>query len=147
MNKTIHFCSSNGELYVNNDGTVDRDKSDLDDWLLTIDRVDLAEWLNWTQMTGMESDCGDCLEFGFWDKAGRYHEPDWDWRRDVFHHKDMDDAHVNRLIEKAKAWINTYRPSSGKELTIQQLKKKIQQAENTHGNVDHIYVTVITDLF
>lgn len=109
MNKTIHFCSSHGEIYINDDGTIDRDRSDLDDWLLTIERVDLDEWLNWTNMTDMGSDCGDCLEFGFWDTDGDYQEPDWGWRKDIFHHKDMDDEQVSRAIEKAKAWISTNR--------------------------------------
>ena len=87
MNKTIHFCSSHGELYINNDGTIDRDRSELDDWLLTIERVNLAEWINWTQESGIGTDCGDCLELGFWDTDGDYQEPDWVWRKELIQNK------------------------------------------------------------
>ena len=42
ITQPIHFISSHGELYVNQDGTVS-DKSDLSDWLLDIAKVDIAE--------------------------------------------------------------------------------------------------------
>ena len=82
----IHFVSSHGELYVNQDGTVS-DKSDLSDWLLDIARVDIDEWKAWTKKHDIESDCGDVLELAYWDKSGRYIQADLDFRNDMVANK------------------------------------------------------------
>lgn len=76
----IHFVSSHGELYINQDGTVS-DKSDLSDWLLDINKVDIDEWKTWTNKHNIESDCGDVLELAYWDKSGDYIEADLDFRK------------------------------------------------------------------
>jgi hypothetical protein len=82
----IHFISSNGELYVNQDGTIS-DKSDLSDWLLDIAKVDIAEWFTWTAKHNIESDCGDVLELAYWDKSGNYIQADLDFRNDMVANK------------------------------------------------------------
>jgi len=152
--KTFHFVSSHGELYINGDGTINKEKSDLgsndaDNWLHTIEKVDMDEWIHWNQLIGiLEPDCGDSLDFGFWDKNGVYHAPDLTWRKEDFVDNGiLTQEQVHRAIEKTKAWLRTYRCTDTKEITIQQLKNEIKRVENEHGNIDHIYVTIITDLF
>lgn len=84
--KLIHFVSSHGELYINQDGTVS-DKSDLSDWLLDIAKIDIDEWKTWTNKHNIESDCGDVLELAYWDKSGDYVEADLDFRKDMVANK------------------------------------------------------------
>ena len=86
ITQPIHFISSHGELYVNQDGTVS-DKSDLSDWLLDIAKVDIAEWFTWTTKHGIKSDCGDVLELAYWDKSGNYIQADLDFRNDMVANK------------------------------------------------------------
>lgn len=82
MSNPIHFISSHGELYVNQDGTISN-KSDLSDWLLDIAKVDIAEWFTWTNKHNIKSDCGDVLELAYWDKSGNYIQADLDFRKDM----------------------------------------------------------------
>lgn len=82
ITQPIHFISSHGELYVNQDGTIS-DKSDLNDWLLDIAKVDIAEWFTWTNKHNIKSDCGDVLELAYWDKSGNYIQADLDFRKDM----------------------------------------------------------------
>ena len=86
ITQPIHFISSHGELYVNQDGTVS-DKSDLSDWLLDIAKVDIAEWFTWTTKHGIKSDCGDVLELAYWDKSGNYIQADLDFCNDMVANK------------------------------------------------------------
>ena len=82
ITQPIHFISSHGELYVNQDGTIS-DKSDLSDWLLDIAKVDIAEWFTWTAKHNIKSDCGDVLELAYWDKSSNYIQADLDFRNDM----------------------------------------------------------------
>lgn len=86
IQNTIHFISSHGELYVNQNGTIS-DKSDLNDWLLNIAKVDIDEWKTWTNKHDIESDCGDVLELAYWDKSGNYIHADLDFRNDMVANK------------------------------------------------------------
>ena len=88
MNTTqpIHFISSHGELYIHQDGTVS-EKSDLSDWLLDIDKVDINEWKTWTNKHNIDSDCGDVLELAYWDKSDNYIQADLDFRNDMVANK------------------------------------------------------------
>jgi len=86
ITQPIHFISSHGELYVNQDGTISG-KSDLSDWLLNIAKVDIAEWFTWTNKHNIKSDCGDVLELAYWDKSGNYIQADLDFRNDMVANK------------------------------------------------------------
>ena len=86
ITQPIHFISSHGELYVNQDGTIS-DKSDLSDWLLDIAKVDIAEWFTWTNKHNIKSDCGDVLELAYWDKSGNYIQANLDFRNDMVESK------------------------------------------------------------
>ena len=86
ITQPIHFISSHGELYVNQDGTISG-KSDLSDWLLNIAKVDIDEWFTWTNKHNIKSDCGDVLELAYWDKSGNYIQADLDFRNDMVANK------------------------------------------------------------
>lgn len=90
--KSIHFVSSHGDLYVFRDGTIDEERTvyhDPDDpnWLQDIGKVDMEELENYYKLSEVPDklDCGDVLDFGYWTKGGVYNVPPLRWRLETFH--------------------------------------------------------------
>jgi hypothetical protein len=116
----MEFISSNGYLYVNEDGTIHPD-SDIEDWLLDIDKVDIEELDNYLSYYDLPlAQGGDVLDFGYWDKGGVYHSPSKQWREDTFHRvsvdSDPDEAkaywnkeRIKEVIDKSFEWIKKNR--------------------------------------
>lgn len=116
----MEFISSNGYLYVNEDGTIHPD-SDIEDWLLDIDKVDIEELDNYLSYYDLPlAQGGDVLDFGYWDKGGIYHPPSKQWREDTFHRvsvdSDPDEAkaywnkeRIKEVIDKSFEWIKKNR--------------------------------------
>ena len=110
-NNTYHFISSNGDLYVNRDGTINQEKSDIDDWLLDIAKVDLEELEHYYKLNEIEGGDldGDVLDFGYWDKKGSYHQPDTDWRNRTFHNGFLGKNSIKEVLIKSELWISINR--------------------------------------
>lgn len=116
----MEFISSNGYLYVNEDGTIHPD-SDIEDWLLDIDKVDIEELDNYLSYYDLPlAQGGDVLDFGYWDKGGIYHPPSKQWREDTFHRvsvdSDPDEAkaywnkeRIKEVIDESFEWIKRNR--------------------------------------
>jgi len=116
----MEFISSNGTLYVNEDGTIHPD-SDRDDWLGTIHRVDIEELDNYLSCYDLPlAQGGDVLDFAYWDKDGVYHLPSRQWREDTFHRvivdSDPDEAkaywtkeRIQEVIDESFEWIKRNR--------------------------------------
>lgn len=117
----MEFISSNGTLYVNEDGTIHPD-SDIDDsWLLDVERIDIEELDNYLSYYDLPlAQGGDVLDFGYWDKNGVYHLPPRQWREDVFHRVSVDsdpdeaksywtEERIQETIDKSFDWIKKNR--------------------------------------
>lgn len=116
----MEFISSNGHLYVNEDGSIHPD-SEMEDWLLDIDKVDIEELDNYLSYYDLPlAQGGDVLDFGYWDKGGIYHPPSKQWREDTFHRvsvdSDPDEAkaywnkeRIKEVIDKSFEWIKKNR--------------------------------------
>lgn len=117
----MEFISSNGTLYVNEDGTIHPD-SDIDDsWLLDVERIDIEELDNYLSYYDLPlAQGGDVLDFGYWDKNGVYHLPPRQWREDVFHRVSVDsdpdeaksywtEERIQETIDKSFDWIKNNR--------------------------------------
>ena len=116
----MEFISSHGYLYVNEDGTIHTD-SDIEDWLLDVERVDIKELDNYLSYYDLPiTEGGDVLDFGYWDKDGVYHMPSRQWREEVFHRvsvdSDPDEAkdywtreEILKVIDKSFNWIKENR--------------------------------------
>lgn len=105
------FESSNGTLLVNRDGTIHED-SDIDDWLVDIDRVDVVELDNYYSSNGLGI-CGggDALDFAYWDRDQKYHLPDRNWRLDTFHPQvpKRTISQIVELVDESFKWIKENR--------------------------------------
>jgi len=116
----MEFISSNGHLYVNEDGTIHPD-SEVEGWLLDIEKVDIEEldnYLSYYDLSGAQD--GDVLDFAYWDKDGVYHLPSRQWREDTFHRvivdSDPDEAkaywtreRIQEVIDESFEWIKKNR--------------------------------------
>lgn len=110
MNEELTFISSNGTLVVDSKGTINNELSDLSDWLNDIGKVDIDELDNYALLMGINPiDSGDVLDFGYWDKKGKYVEPDRWWREQVFHNIYFTKEKNEQIIEKSYDWINQNR--------------------------------------
>jgi len=118
----MEFISSNGTLYVNEDGTINNieweDSYDESSWLLDIERVDIEELDNYLSYYDFElADGGDVLDFAYWDKNGVYHLPSRQWREDTFHKVPISDEEkkfwtseeIMKVIDKSFNWIKENR--------------------------------------
>lgn len=110
INKQYSFDSSHGELIINQHGDV-LPKSELSDWLLGIEKVDVEELVHYYILNGFGNELcdGDVLDFGYWDKEGKYIEPDYYFREKTFHNQKFTDEQVKEAIDKSKEWIKKYR--------------------------------------
>jgi hypothetical protein len=105
----MEFESSNGILLVNEDGTINKD-SELSEWLLEIQKVDIEELDNYYKIQGLElCDGGDVLDFGWWDKKGNYNQPEKSWRLETFHRQDMSEKKIKNIVKQSFDWINKNR--------------------------------------
>lgn len=116
----MEFISSHGYLYVNEDGTIHTD-SDIEDWLLDVERVDIKELDNYLSYYDLPiTEGGDVLDFGYWDKDGVYHMPSRQWREEVFHRVSVDSdpneskdywtrEEILKVIDKSFNWIKENR--------------------------------------
>jgi len=118
----MEFISSDGYVYVNEDGTLDSiewaGSMDKTSWLLDIERVDIEELNNYLSYYDFElADGGDVLDFGYWDKNGVYHLPSRQWREDTFHKVPISDEEkkfwtseeIMKVIDKSFNWIKENR--------------------------------------
>ena len=107
----MEFESSNGTLLVNENGSINKDSDfDNDSWLSEISKVDIEELDNYYKLQGLERcEGGDVLDFGWWDKKGNYNKPDRDWRMEIFHKQDLEEAEVNTIIVTSFQWIEDNR--------------------------------------
>lgn len=104
-----HFISSHGYLYIDKFGNV-LPQSDLSDWLLEIDNVDVEELIHYLQLNGFDGlHDGDVLDFGYWDMNGEYHKPHIGHRKDNFHNQDFRYTQIEEVITKTEQWLNKYR--------------------------------------
>ena len=106
------FQSSCGELVVDENGLVNTEKSELDDWLLDIAKVDMIELSNYYKICGHKENIdldGDVLDFGFWNKEGIYNPPPKSWRIDIFHNCDKSSIEQLKDIDIAEKWIKENR--------------------------------------
>lgn len=116
---SMEFISSNGYIYVNDDGTIDSIESyDTTNWLYDIDRVDIEELDNYLSFYDFElADGGDVLDFGYWDKDGVYYPPSRQWREDTFHKIPISEEEktfwtreeILKVIDKSFNWIKENR--------------------------------------
>ncbi len=105
----MEFESSNGLLLVNEDGTIN-ENSEISEWLLDIEKVDIEELDNYYKIQGLgQCEGGDVLDFGWWDKEGNYNQPEKNWRLEVFHNTELNDKEVDEVVEKSFNWINKNR--------------------------------------
>lgn len=105
----MEFESSNGTLLVNKNGTIDKN-SDLSDWLLDIEKVDIEELDNYYKLNGLKiCEGGDVLDFGWWDKKGNYNKPEKDWRLETFHKQGLSSKKVKKIVEESFNWIEKNR--------------------------------------
>ena len=105
------FCSSHGDLRIDAKGNVLNDPDELEDWLCTIKKVDVDELMRYNRAMDF-GDCltdGDVLDFGFWDKEGKYHKPDEKWRHETYHNKNLDERVREQIINYSIIWINRHR--------------------------------------
>lgn len=121
----LEFISSDGYVYVNEDGTLDSiewaGSMDETSWLLNIERVDIEELDNYLSYYDLDiAQGGDVLDFGYWDKGGVYHLPDRQWRENVFHRISVDSdpeeskdywtkERIQEVIDKSYEWIKENR--------------------------------------
>ena len=104
-----HFISSHGDLFIDKFGNV-LPQSDLSDWLLDIDNVDVEELIHYLQLNGFDGlHDGDVLDFGYWDMNGEYHKPHIGHRKDNFHNQDFRYTQIEEVITKNEQWLNKYR--------------------------------------
>jgi len=105
----MEFVSSHGTLLVNEDGTIHKD-SDLSDWLLDIEKVDIAELDHYNKLQGLDlCEGGDVCDFGYWDKKGKYHIPEKQWRLDIYHSIHLSQEEQEISIEESFKWISENR--------------------------------------
>ena len=112
--ESLHFVSSNGDLYVFEDGTIDKERTvfyEDGDWLQDIDKVDMEELKQYYKLIGLgdELDSGDVLDFGYWTKGGVYNTPSLRWRLETFHPHDFKIYQVLDSIKKSIKWIEENR--------------------------------------
>ena len=106
----MEFISSNGNLIIDKKGNVNKSKSELSDWLLTIKKVDVEELNNYYKLNGLgKASDGDVLDFGYWDNEDVYHEPSKSWREETFFNQDFDQDKVNEIVSKSFEWIKKNR--------------------------------------
>lgn len=83
----IEVESSYGLLVVDGNGDVVVEESDLDGYLLDIEKVDLEDLEQFLDSVGVENPKGvdqiDVLSIGFWNKDGSYHKADEGWRKRI----------------------------------------------------------------
>jgi hypothetical protein len=108
------FESSNGLLVIDKQGYVIAEESDLSEWLLDVERVDVEELENYYKLNSFDeiSVEGDVLDFGFWNKKGEYNSPEMDWRKENFHNVDFSDDEVETIIAESIEWIKNNRLES-----------------------------------
>ena len=116
---SMEFISSNGYIYVNDDGTIDSIESDdTTNWLYDVERVDIEELNNYLSYYDFDlGEGGDTLDFGYWDKDGVYHAPSRQWREDTFHKIPISDdeekywtkSQIQKTIEESFEWIKNNR--------------------------------------
>jgi len=105
----MEFVSSHGTFLVNEDGTIHKD-SDLSDWLLDIEKVDIAELDHYNKLQGLDlCEGGDVCDFGYWDKKGKYHIPEKQWRFDIYHSIHLSQEEQEISIEESFKWISENR--------------------------------------
>ena len=117
----MEFISSNGYVYVNNDGTIDSiewAEDDKSNWLYDLERVDIEELENYLSYYDFElGEGGDVLDFAWWDKDGVYHLPSRQWREDTFHKIAISDEEkefwtqekIQETIDMSYEWIKENR--------------------------------------
>lgn len=106
----LRFHSSHGSVVCSEDGTIKHELSDLSDWLNDIGKVDVEELDNYGCLSGIYPiDSGDVLDFGYWDKKGKYVEPDRWWREQSFHNRYFTQEKNQQIIEEAYNWIEQNR--------------------------------------
>lgn len=104
------FESSHGIVAVTEDGNVIESESELSDWLLTIQKVDIEEIKHYHNLNKIEFENeGDVLDFGYWDKKGKYHKPDFNWRKDTYHSQELTKTEIKNIIRLSKLWIKENR--------------------------------------
>lgn len=84
--KTLKFRSSYGYIIVDENGIALPEKSDCDDYLLDIIKVNLDEMWKFEGIIGNEPftfEDYDILNVGYWTKDGKYEEPEHSWRKSV----------------------------------------------------------------
>lgn len=81
------FYSSNGSVVTDTEGYVLEDKSNLDDYLVDIARMNIPEFRKFLKETGCkdwESIYNfDILGVGYWNKDGSYEPAEESWREDL----------------------------------------------------------------
>lgn len=103
------FESSNGTLLVNENGEIHKD-SDLSDWLLDIEKVDIEELDNYYKLNGLDlCEGGDVLDFGWWDKQGNYNKPKKSWRKEIFHNQKLSKKEIKNVVKQSFEWIKNSR--------------------------------------
>ena len=104
------FISSHGELRIDAKGNVLNDPDELKDWLATIGKVDVEELVLYSQAMGLGGLAnGDVMDFGYWDKEGKYHKPEESWRRETYHKVKLDERVREKIIDDSMAWIEKNR--------------------------------------
>ena len=103
----MDFESSCGTLLVNENGSINKDSDfDNDSWLSKISKVDIEELDNYYKIQGLgKCECGDVLDFGWWDKKGNYNKPDRSWRVEIFHKQNLEEDEVSTIIATSFQWI------------------------------------------
>jgi len=110
--KELEFISSNGVLNINEIG-IPQPSSEMEDWLLTIGKVDVAELDNYYALNGLgKCESGDVLDFCFWNKDGEYIEADRDWRISTFHPPSLNAQQIVDNVNASFEWIKANRISS-----------------------------------
>jgi hypothetical protein len=103
------FISSNGTLKVNENGTIHKD-SDIEGWLLDIDKVDLEELDSYYKIQGLENcEGGDVLDFCWWDKEGNYNKAEESWRIETFHRPEFSEEKTKEVVAMSFKWISDNR--------------------------------------
>ena len=76
-----------------------------------IAKVDIEELDNYYALQGIEGKCegGDVVDFGYWDKKGKYFEPEKSWRIDTFHSTKLSKREVKEVVRKSLEWIKINR--------------------------------------
>ncbi len=107
----LEFISSNGTLLINEQGNVNEKESDLNEWLLTISKVDMEELGNYYRLMRHDflPEGGDVLDFCYWDKEGKYHVADKNWRYETFHNVELKSREIEPIVDLSYEWIENNR--------------------------------------